>query len=52
MRVEVEVVGREERVLLLVLEGSRTAAMTVVLGRERRVLVRPRPMPRFAPVMR
>jgi len=51
MSLELGPLGREVRVGVE-RKMSRTAAMMVVLGRWRRVDVRPRPMPRFAPVIR
>jgi len=45
-------VGREVRAREEEEEGSRTPAMRVWFGRERKVVKRPLPMPLFAPVMR
>ena len=44
--------GRVVRAVLEAEEGSRTAAITVVVGRVRKVFVREKPRPREAPVIR
>jgi len=52
MTLEAAAAGRERRAREDEDVGSRTPAMMVVLGRLRRAVTRPRPIPRFAPVMR